>query len=627
MSLQHKLLRASSSKCRTVDRYDIFGDGSGRALYRLDGNANDESGAYPGTEALVTYGGGVYERGAVFNGTSSWINAGGVIPTTGAYTISCWVKCNDVTKNASTFMYFGDGTNTSYSFHLSFQVSKIVFFSAAAGVARDILVSPVNGVWYHVVVIYDGTNLSAYVDNTQTLAPIGTSLTRSGGSWRTQIGWSYFTAYHTGSIDQIRIFNRVVTAPEVATLYTECAPTSTVDNVNPFEDGSLKALYQFDNSLDDATGVYSTLFTGATTYTTGKFGQAGVVAGVASGSAGVPFPASTGECAISYWTNNQGARDRAFGFYQDGSHFLGVYTGGASFFPGNTAPISLGYTITNNSTLKHFVWSFKAGQCKFYENGILKTTLTMAAGFTTLNSFTDSSSTATMLADQVRIFNKALTPMEVASLYNETTPMEEPMHSLVDPFKDSSGKALYRLDGNVLDESGVSNGTATSITYGTSAIGREAIFNGSASVSAAVSLIANTFSYSVWATVTTISSTIQSLIDFSTGRAMLSSGNGTNAYLSYYDGSTYRTFGTYALSSATKTHIGLAINGTSVELFINGVSQGTSACNSVVPSGNLYLGRYAGSASGYLTGREDQVRIFSRVLTATEFQQLYSQGA
>lgn len=67
-------LFGGATKCRTIDKLDIFGDGSCKALYRLDGNANDESGNYHGTETAITYGGGVYERGAVFNGTSSYIN-------------------------------------------------------------------------------------------------------------------------------------------------------------------------------------------------------------------------------------------------------------------------------------------------------------------------------------------------------------------------------------------------------------------------------------------------------------------------------------------------------------------------------------------------------------------------
>ena len=55
------------------------------------------------------------------------------------------------------------------------------------------------------------------------------------------------------------------------------------------------------------------------------------------------------------------------------------------------------------------------------------------------------------------------------------------MYKLVDPFRDGSGKALYRLEGNALDESGNYNGTATSVTYGAGQFGRCGVFNGSSS--------------------------------------------------------------------------------------------------------------------------------------------------
>ena len=51
------LFGGDTAKCRTIDKLDIFGDGSGVALYRLDGNANDTSGNYHGTETAITYGG------------------------------------------------------------------------------------------------------------------------------------------------------------------------------------------------------------------------------------------------------------------------------------------------------------------------------------------------------------------------------------------------------------------------------------------------------------------------------------------------------------------------------------------------------------------------------------------
>ena len=51
--------------------------------------------------------------------------------------------------------------------------------------------------------------------------------------------------------------------------------------------------------------------------------------------------------------------------------------------------------------------------------------------------------------------------------------------SEVDPFGDSSGVALYKLENNANDEGGVYNGTPTNVTYGTGVFGQAGVFNGS----------------------------------------------------------------------------------------------------------------------------------------------------
>ena len=65
--------------------------------------------------------------------------------------------------------------------------------------------------------------------------------------------------------------------------------------------------------------------------------------------------------------------------------------------------------------------------------------------------------------DQFRIFNKALSSSEVATLYGET--YASTTKSTVDIFGDSSGTALYELDENANDTGGNYNATPTSIKF------------------------------------------------------------------------------------------------------------------------------------------------------------------
>jgi hypothetical protein len=63
--------------------------------------------------------------------------------------------------------------------------------------------------------------------------------------------------------------------------------------------------------------------------------------------------------------------------------------------------------------------------------------------------------------DQVRIFNKAISPTEVATLYNETKSTVNTLQVL----GDSSCIATYRLNGDALDLSGNYNGTESNVDY------------------------------------------------------------------------------------------------------------------------------------------------------------------
>ena len=47
---------------------------------------------------------------------------------------------------------------------------------------------------------------------------------------------------------------------------------------------------------------------------------------------------------------------------------------------------------------------------------------------------------------------------------------------------DGSLKALYKFDGDATDATGVYNGTATNVTYGTGKFGQCAVFNGTANI-------------------------------------------------------------------------------------------------------------------------------------------------
>lgn len=635
------------SKCRTIDVCDIFGDGSGKALYRLDGNANDESGNYHGTETAITYGGGVYERGAVFNGSSSYVSNAS-LPQLGAYnSISLWFKATAFsTAGVATW---SNGTNRVDAWVNTNQIQvkyNATWYSAT--------VTMVTTAWYHLsVCIVNGIPL-VYL-NGNSLA-----LTSSGGTayaftqgieiGRATTASSY---YFNGSIDQVRIFNRAITATEVATLYAECAPTSTVTDVNPFLDNSMKALYRFENNANDDTGVYNGTATNVT-YGTGKFGQCVVFNGSAKIQNGSSINV-TNDITISTWvkTTSTVSSHNVVGICETTSKLLGI-----RIDTGNTIRIEYGlstpttnnvivtqasFPSISNGSWHHIVLSKNNGTLSLYVNGAYYTLSAYGTGNGSVVQginigCSPYSSTANFngLIDQVRIFNKALTPMKVASLYCETTPLEEPMRALVDPFKDGSGKALYRLEGNALDESGNYNGTATGVTYGNGLYGRCGVFNGTTSnITTSVPAIGNDFSISVWIKTNQLSPS-----PFS---AITNGSSATNPYSytlyqypngainfqdSHSSGSALVTANNIITSTSSWYHIVVTKVGTARKIYVNGalIASDNAGTSTVAQPSGIMIGKYYNqSVTPYtFNGLIDQLRFFNKELTLTEVQKLYT---
>ena len=642
-------LFGGATKCRTIDKLDIFGDGSCKALYRFDGNANDESGNYHGTETDATYGGGVYERGAVFNGVSnSYVS----------YPFNYEMFSGDF-----TISLFAKGTSSDgYLFSALPTVNnpqQIAFYISSGGINTSMNVA---NTYYkvtsslgnlateftNIVMTVSGTTLKQYVNGVET-----GSITIPSHILTTLVNYTSGASFYngsiiarwTGSVDQVRIFNRAITAQEVATLYAECEPTSIVDNINPFEDGSLKALYKFDGDATDATGVYNGTATNVT-YASGKFGNCAVFNGTNSK---VDFTAISTAKAISFWTNRAIVNSVSYkNVFASQSVSKRISIGNVSSYvtdeslsiadgtSGGTGSVAYILNQFNDSTWKHITISYIAdNNFKITVNGVYMTvnyygTVTnIIQAFNRIGADSVNGGTFDASIDQVRIFNKALTPMEVASLYNETTPLEEPLYALVDPFKDGSGKALYRLEGNALDESGNYNGTPTSVTYGSGRFGRCAVFNGSTS-SILIGDVARTQTLAISALVNVTLNRAHSVVSYADQtfyHGFIFQINTSNQLQFYITGSAGQA-SYLAITTATLTsgfnHVCVSYANRAMSLYVNGVKQDFTSTVDFVwnVTMNAYIGR---GYANIMLGSIDQVRFFNRALTQTEVTALYNE--
>jgi hypothetical protein len=76
---------------------------------------------------------------------------------------------------------------------------------------------PQAGEWTYIVGTCDGTNLRLYVNGVLSAGP--SAVTNAPNTASARIGTSVDNLFFSGSIDEARIYNRALTASEIASLY------------------------------------------------------------------------------------------------------------------------------------------------------------------------------------------------------------------------------------------------------------------------------------------------------------------------------------------------------------------------------------------------------------------------
>lgn len=191
----------------------LFTDANLQGYYRFEGNSNDATAnGNNGTDTAMTYGGvyGKYGQGASFNGTTSKITLAG-ITITGNLTFAGWV--NVAAYGIVESMIVGGATNCAEFFIDSNGKLNL----AKAGVTTIGTSNTAVGIgsWHHIAVTYDGTTATFYYDgkadgtgsSVQTFS-VAVTLIGTDGSF-----------FHNGSMDDLAVFNRVLTATEINSLF------------------------------------------------------------------------------------------------------------------------------------------------------------------------------------------------------------------------------------------------------------------------------------------------------------------------------------------------------------------------------------------------------------------------
>jgi hypothetical protein len=209
------------------------------AYYKM-ADATDETGSYDGTVTNVDFNvQGKYGFAGNFNGLNSSSRSKIItsnLPTYNNYSISFWMNPRDVTSDADILM----GTSDNYSSAIGFGLytghpnDGDLTWAICDGSSRlNVIASGLSAnQWHHVVVTQNISNneKKIYIDNTLKTTSTST-INNTNVTYSLIIGGyqTYNNSAYDGKLDQIRIFNKAISASEVTKLYNEvqCANTIT----------------------------------------------------------------------------------------------------------------------------------------------------------------------------------------------------------------------------------------------------------------------------------------------------------------------------------------------------------------------------------------------------------------
>ena len=234
---QVRIFNTALSATDVTDLYDeqycfdnFFNDDSTVATYKLNNTAFDDLGNYNGTASNVTYAAGKFDEAAVFNGSTSKIDLPVSVASSSVLTVSLWFKSTTNDSPAAIFSARGSASN-QVKFVISLNRNaagdgKIGIDGASSSGFLQLGVYDGNyndGVWHNVVasINYTTKDYFAYIDNVLRISGNNSSLSLPASYDKVSLGVNYASQYFNGSIDQVRIFNRALTAGEVTQLANE----------------------------------------------------------------------------------------------------------------------------------------------------------------------------------------------------------------------------------------------------------------------------------------------------------------------------------------------------------------------------------------------------------------------
>jgi hypothetical protein len=192
-----------------------FDAGSGTTVADLSGNAN--TGTITGATWVTT---GKNGGGLSFNGTSNYVQVAdsASLDLTTGMTLEAWVNPSALGTTWRTVLFKAQGSNMVYSLYANQDTTRPVGQVNIGGEKNAVGTAALAlNTWSHIAVTYDGSALRLYVNGALAATtavsgtiPVSSGVLRMGGN-------AQWGEWFGGLLDDVRIYNRSLSAGEIAT--------------------------------------------------------------------------------------------------------------------------------------------------------------------------------------------------------------------------------------------------------------------------------------------------------------------------------------------------------------------------------------------------------------------------
>ena len=419
------------------------------AYYPFNNNANDESGndnnGIVNGATLTIDRCGNQDSAYYFNGSNSYIQISGTSLALPKYTYSLWASLNSLLSVGETSMLLSIGSDEGDQ-HLQYTNNYGGYNgwlfggynSDASQFAKDQGILPKINQWYLITGTRSENEIKFFI-NGLLVSSVNISSAPYYGIGQTQavIGAHYnHTLPFNGKIDDVRIYNRVLTDSEVLSLYyTNCSNHDCDINL---QDG-LEAFYPFNGNANDESGNMNNGIVNGATLTTDRCGKPDSAYYFNESTSYIEFPNNFDYLSRSidlwFYADNKDYSSSYGAIYQsDNPGLLYGNSGVAIRDIGGSKKLLLtisGITDTVNVIINSWnnlaMTLDSAKIISYYYNGKFLGNKKFSGYATSvsgknnaaigLSRYTNSQAFQGKI-DDIRIYNRVLNSCEVASLYN-----------------------------------------------------------------------------------------------------------------------------------------------------------------------------------------------------------------